>query len=163
MYPSTPLYYVGLSSGIESFTYVTKRVVLVADTMLLYEHGAGAVHQLGYGPAQARTVDLWGNGDLSFTTHLNRFYGMVTKDRLAWQPCAEGRRAHTMKIRVPDPGAERVATPGPRHAHDHSSTRGDRPLQAGSLGTCGSPFPRTWTNPWLAHSSGKCATADTTW
>ncbi|MFD4865239.1 hypothetical protein [Streptomyces sp. NPDC058412] len=73
-------YYVGLSSGMESFTHVTKRVVLVADTMLLSEHGTGAVHQLGYSPSEARTGDLYGGGDLAFTTIQNRLYGMVTKD-----------------------------------------------------------------------------------
>ncbi|MGW5285387.1 hypothetical protein ACWERI_39175 [Streptomyces collinus] len=40
-------YYVGLSSDMGSFEQVTKRVVLVADTVLLSEHGVGAVHELG--------------------------------------------------------------------------------------------------------------------
>ncbi|MFE7358506.1 hypothetical protein ACFU8Q_36750 [Streptomyces sp. NPDC057543] len=44
---STSPYYVGLSSQMGSFTHVTKRVALVADTMLLSEHGIGAVHELG--------------------------------------------------------------------------------------------------------------------
>ncbi|MGW0412847.1 hypothetical protein ACWDZX_16345 [Streptomyces collinus] len=40
-------YYVGLSSDMGTFEQVTKRVVLVADTVLLSEHGVGAVHELG--------------------------------------------------------------------------------------------------------------------
>ncbi|MGW4747940.1 hypothetical protein ACWEPR_24355 [Streptomyces sp. NPDC004290] len=44
---STSPYYVGLSSDLSSFTHVTKRVALVADTMLLSDHGIGAVHELG--------------------------------------------------------------------------------------------------------------------
>lgn len=52
-----------------------------------------------------------------------------------------------------------VATPR-RSFHDSRRPSVPRPV---SLGACGSPFPRTWTNPWLAPSSGNCATADTTW
>ncbi|MFF4576304.1 hypothetical protein [Streptomyces sp. NPDC001410] len=62
-----------------SFTHVTKRVVLGADTMLLSEHGTGAVHQLGFHPTQTHTVDPSGYG-LSYTTGLISRYGMVTKD-----------------------------------------------------------------------------------
>ncbi|MCX5357959.1 hypothetical protein OG864_04455 [Streptomyces sp. NBC_00124] len=40
-------YYVGLSSELGSFTHVTKRIVLVADTMLLSDHGIGSVHEIG--------------------------------------------------------------------------------------------------------------------
>ncbi|ARE72563.1 hypothetical protein B6R96_00180 [Streptomyces sp. Sge12] len=50
----------------------------------------------------------------------------------------------------------------------HAASRGDRARFAAtvlprlvSLGACGSLFPRTWTNPWLARSSGNYATADT--
>ncbi|MEC3994979.1 hypothetical protein VSR01_16160 [Actinacidiphila sp. DG2A-62] len=45
---STYPYYVGLSSDLGSFTHVTKRITLVADTMLLSDHGVGTVHQLGF-------------------------------------------------------------------------------------------------------------------
>lgn len=76
---STSPYYVGLSSEMGSFTHVTKRIVLVADTMLLSDHGVGAVHELG------ETVDLFSipdgesGGPPDYTTATN-LYGMVTKD-----------------------------------------------------------------------------------
>ncbi|WP_157877318.1 hypothetical protein [Streptomyces odonnellii] len=44
---STTPYYVGLSSEMETFTHVTKRIVLGADTMPLSGHRVGAVHGLG--------------------------------------------------------------------------------------------------------------------
>ncbi|WP_148838441.1 hypothetical protein [Streptomyces sp. sk2.1] len=72
-------YYVGLSSEMGSFTHVTKRVVLVTDTMLLSEHGTGAVHQLGFWPTETRIVDPSGTGAEYGTGRISR-YGMVTKD-----------------------------------------------------------------------------------
>ncbi|GGS29890.1 hypothetical protein Snoj_26480 [Streptomyces nojiriensis] len=77
--------------------------------------------------------------------------------RLTWQSCAGCHRAHIVKVRVTSEWQRqgygtRMITSRP------AETVRSRPV---SLGTCGSPFPRTWTNPWLAHSSGNCATADT--
>ncbi|MGI5414058.1 hypothetical protein ACQEV9_45645 [Streptomyces chartreusis] len=73
-------YYVGLSSDMGSFTHVTKRVVLVADTMLLSDHGVGAVHELG---EHERTISLDFLGDnprLSPSERQTWRYGMVTTD-----------------------------------------------------------------------------------
>ncbi|MGW3466614.1 hypothetical protein ACWDE9_47010 [Streptomyces olivaceoviridis] len=75
-------YYVGLSSELGSFTQVTKRIVLVADTMLLSDHGIGSVHELGehsrstygsnFGPG--------GSDDEAPITTETHHYGMVTND-----------------------------------------------------------------------------------
>lgn len=77
-------YYVGLSSELGSFSHVTKRIVLVTDTMLLSDHGIGSVHGLGehsrttYGssfmPGASNAVQ-----DPPTTTSTHR-YGMVTND-----------------------------------------------------------------------------------
>lgn len=72
-------YYVGLSSDMRSFTHVTKRVVLVADTMLLSDHGMGRVHELGehehYG------LGLPGDSIQDYPGERTTWrYGMVTKD-----------------------------------------------------------------------------------
>lgn len=67
-------YYVGLSSDMGSFTHVTKRVALVADTMLLSDHGAGAVHELGI---QNETVAVSPQQGPVLQEYR---YGMVTKD-----------------------------------------------------------------------------------
>ncbi|MER5987639.1 hypothetical protein [Streptomyces sp. NPDC001787] len=77
---STSPYYVGLSSELGSFTHVTRRVVLVTDTMLLSDHGVGAVHELGV-HEQSSTHRVMGGdvGDLT-TTVRTWHYGMVTKD-----------------------------------------------------------------------------------
>ncbi|MCR3738395.1 hypothetical protein BS35_000934 [Actinomadura glauciflava] len=77
---STSSYYVGLSSEMGSFTHVTKRVVLVADTLLLSDHGIGAIHELG--KEELHQADpLYQGSDPTMTgTHLERRYGMVTKD-----------------------------------------------------------------------------------
>ncbi|MFJ6574889.1 hypothetical protein ACIQMY_02885 [Streptomyces sp. NPDC091368] len=77
---STSPYYVGLSSDLSSFTHVTKRVALVADTMLLSDHGIGAVHELGsisvpYGDFAAA---MDGTGPESGIDTWR--YGMVTRD-----------------------------------------------------------------------------------
>jgi hypothetical protein len=80
---STSPYYVGLSSDMGSFTHVTKRVVLVADTMLLSDHGVGAVHELGEreqaymvqgGAVPGDVVPQTGAATRSWR------YGMVTRD-----------------------------------------------------------------------------------
>ncbi|MEU5109603.1 hypothetical protein AB0H07_46470 [Streptomyces sp. NPDC021354] len=76
---STSPYYVGLSADVESFTHVTKRLVLVADTTLLSDHGVGAVHELGervrnYRHLHPVTFEEEESGTLT------RRYGMVTKD-----------------------------------------------------------------------------------
>ncbi|MFD9607309.1 hypothetical protein [Streptomyces sp. NPDC059970] len=71
-------YYVGLSSETGSFTHVTKRVVLVVDTMLLSDHGVGSVHELG--------MDSWDTsfsslpGEMPYEATHTQLYGMVTKD-----------------------------------------------------------------------------------
>ncbi|MDX2591310.1 hypothetical protein PV343_03150 [Streptomyces sp. WI03-4A] len=76
-------YYVGLSSELGSFTHVTKRIALVADTMLLSDHGIGSVHELGelsrrtYGSPFDHTAG--GEAPTPITTETHR-YGMVTKD-----------------------------------------------------------------------------------
>jgi hypothetical protein len=67
-------YYVGLSSELGSFTHVSKRVALVADTMLLSDHGVGAVHELG-SFMTALGAGMPGGEDNVLTTN----YGMVTK------------------------------------------------------------------------------------
>lgn len=77
---STSPYYVGLSSDLGSFTHVTKRVVLVADTMLLSDHGIGAVHELG---EYRENFSHQGNVDVGdpYQDRLTTWrYGMVTKD-----------------------------------------------------------------------------------
>lgn len=78
---STSPYYVGLSADVGSFTHVTKRLVLVADTMLLSDHGVGAVHELG---ERKQTLTQYpGAGPLGAaerTVTVTRRYGMVTKD-----------------------------------------------------------------------------------
>ncbi|MFJ9591097.1 hypothetical protein [Streptomyces acidicola] len=76
---STSPYYVGLSSDMGSFTHVTKRVVLVADTMLLSDHGIGAVHELGERRESYRNEynpEMGQAGQIRYTTWR---YGMVTK------------------------------------------------------------------------------------
>ncbi|MDG9728520.1 hypothetical protein [Streptomyces sp. NPDC057363] len=72
-------YYVGLSSEMGGFTHVTKRAVLVADTMMLSEHGTGAVHELGRLASDHHRVDPSETG-IAYDTGLIRRYGMVTKD-----------------------------------------------------------------------------------
>ncbi|MFE6962182.1 hypothetical protein [Streptomyces sp. NPDC057696] len=73
-------YYVGLSSDMESFTHVTKRVVLVADTMLLSDHGVGAVHELGE-RQQSYALPPFGDNPQIPHNELHTWrYGMVTKD-----------------------------------------------------------------------------------
>jgi hypothetical protein len=80
---STSPYYVGLSSQIGTFTHVTKRVALVADTMLLSDHGAGEAHELG-----ERRESSFIPGDIDMTQpERGRIttwrYGMVTSDLAA--------------------------------------------------------------------------------
>ncbi|GGM20984.1 hypothetical protein GCM10010129_76540 [Streptomyces fumigatiscleroticus] len=73
-------YYVGLSSDVGCFTNVTKRLVLVADTMLLSDHGIKAVHELG---ERRETSGTHGNPDTGepFRHTVTTWrYGMVTKD-----------------------------------------------------------------------------------
>ncbi|MGW2089308.1 hypothetical protein [Streptomyces sp. NPDC001880] len=71
-------YYVGLSSETGSFTHVTKRVVLVADTMLLSDHGVGAVHELGQ---RSRDISYgFPPGEMPYEATYRQLYGMVTKD-----------------------------------------------------------------------------------
>ncbi|GAA0297473.1 hypothetical protein GCM10010302_40140 [Streptomyces polychromogenes] len=74
---ATSPYYVGLSSEMTSFTHVTKRVALVADTVLLSDHGIGAVHELGERSESGSTGVL--DGDHYVVTSTWR-YGMVTGD-----------------------------------------------------------------------------------
>ncbi|MFJ9683564.1 hypothetical protein ACIRP2_36840 [Streptomyces sp. NPDC101194] len=76
---STSPYYVGLSSEMGSFTDVTKRVTLVADTMLLSDHGVGAVHELGVSQeniAYSLTDQRMPDQGAMFS----RRVGMVTRD-----------------------------------------------------------------------------------
>ncbi|MFJ5726336.1 hypothetical protein [Streptomyces sp. NPDC093149] len=77
---STSPYYVGLSSEMGSFTRVTKRIVLVTDTMLLSEHGIGAVHELGEQSQMVREYNFMGDAGLTDTVERRYLYGMVTKD-----------------------------------------------------------------------------------
>ena len=72
-------YYVGLSSDMGSFTHVTKRVVLVADTILMSDHGVGAVHELGEHEQYISTPHP-DNPQLSLTDRKTWRYGMVTND-----------------------------------------------------------------------------------
>lgn len=72
---STDPYYVGLSSGLGSFTHVSKRVPLVTGTMLLSDHGVGKVHQIGV-QLTALTSGPGPYGDSNEETR----YGMVTQD-----------------------------------------------------------------------------------
>lgn len=75
-------YYVGLSSDMGSFTHVTKRVVLVADTMLLSDHGVGMVHELG--EHEEYVLGLPGDNFQSYPGERAAWrYGMVTKDLVA--------------------------------------------------------------------------------
>ncbi|MFE5375675.1 hypothetical protein [Streptomyces mirabilis] len=77
---STSPYYVGLSSDLGSFTHVTKRVVLVAETMLLSDHGIGAVHELGQRESMYQT-DFDPDRLQAFSNSIQtQRYGMVTKD-----------------------------------------------------------------------------------
>ncbi|MFH9090303.1 hypothetical protein [Streptomyces sp. NPDC017673] len=75
-------YYVGLSSELGSFTHVTKRIVLVADTMLSSDHGIGSVHEIGqysrhsYGDS----FSPGGGIDEPPVTTETYHYGMVTND-----------------------------------------------------------------------------------
>lgn len=79
---ATGPYYVGLSSELGSFTHVTKRICLVADTMSLSGHGIGSVHEIGqhsrstYGSSSTRSGAV---GSAPATTETYR-YGMVTND-----------------------------------------------------------------------------------
>ncbi|MGW2707093.1 hypothetical protein [Streptomyces sp. NPDC001340] len=77
---STSPYYVGLSSDLGSFTHVTKRLVLVADTMLLSDHGIGAVHELGEHRETSGTQGNLDMGEPSRYEVTTWRYGMVTKD-----------------------------------------------------------------------------------
>ncbi|TXL83652.1 hypothetical protein [Streptomyces sp. IB2014 016-6] len=73
---STSPYYVGLSSEMGGFTHVTKRVVLVTDTVLMSGHGTGGVQDLGeYTTTSYRNME---GQDLEI--HTNRRYGMVATD-----------------------------------------------------------------------------------
>ncbi|NUR05301.1 MAG: hypothetical protein HOY79_54995 [Streptomyces sp.] len=76
---STSPYYVGLSSDMGSFTHVTKRVVLVADTMLLSDHSVGTVHALG---EHERSVPvMFPDNPRDFRSERQTWrYGMVTQD-----------------------------------------------------------------------------------
>ncbi|MER7408094.1 hypothetical protein ABT373_37955 [Streptomyces sp. NPDC000070] len=75
---STSPYYVGLSSEMGSFTHVTKRVALVADTMLLSDHGVGEVHELGIQTHATPTMITNGTNPLIFFDEHR--YGIVTRD-----------------------------------------------------------------------------------
>ncbi|MGW1651645.1 hypothetical protein [Streptomyces atratus] len=77
---STSPYYVGLSSEMGSFTHVTKRIVLVSDTVLLSDHGIGAVHKLGRTQSEVGGANLTGDPALSVSYTHTYYYGMVTKD-----------------------------------------------------------------------------------
>ncbi|WP_133259974.1 hypothetical protein [Streptacidiphilus pinicola] len=79
---ATSPYYVGLSSEMGSFTHVTKRVVLVADTMLLSDHGIGAVHRLGEQREDLSSPAVPGIGgeQLPSTRIETYLYGLVTND-----------------------------------------------------------------------------------
>ncbi|MER6680105.1 hypothetical protein [Streptomyces olivaceoviridis] len=75
-------YYVGLSSELGSFTHVTKRIVLVADTMLLSDHGIGSVHELGEHSRSTYGSNIGPGGsevEAPITTETHH-YGMVTND-----------------------------------------------------------------------------------
>ncbi|GAA3090425.1 hypothetical protein GCM10010449_12710 [Streptomyces rectiviolaceus] len=75
---STRPYYVGLSSRMPDFTHLTKRVALVADTMLLSEHGSGPVHALGEDvDMPLLSADPNGASDSAL---LRWRYGIVTED-----------------------------------------------------------------------------------
>ncbi|MFH8520624.1 hypothetical protein ACH4CE_37405 [Streptomyces gelaticus] len=74
---STCPYYVGLSSEMGGFTHVTKRIVLVTDTVLLSDHGIGTVHELGERSESHVTADTSSTREALFTRYR---YGMVTKD-----------------------------------------------------------------------------------
>ncbi|CAM5722216.1 hypothetical protein SCANM63S_00885 [Streptomyces canarius] len=75
-------YYVGLSSELGSFTHVTKRIVLVADTMLLSDHGIGSVHELGEhsGSTYGNNFGPGGENVEPPITTETYHYGMVTND-----------------------------------------------------------------------------------
>ncbi|MFB8272915.1 hypothetical protein ACFC96_40890 [Streptomyces sp. NPDC055955] len=75
-------YYVGLSSELGSFTHVTKRIVLVADTMLLSDHGIGSVHEIGQHSRSTYGSNMDQNGGERLTpvSTLTYRYGMVTND-----------------------------------------------------------------------------------
>ncbi|MGV9887209.1 hypothetical protein [Streptomyces sp. NPDC003395] len=81
---STSPYYVGLSSEMGNSTHVTKRVVLVTDTMLLSDHGVGAVHEIGYSRRVTGTGTLPPHGagepGMQISQYEDYLYGMVTKD-----------------------------------------------------------------------------------
>lgn len=77
---STSPYYVGLSSEVGSFTHVTKRVALVADTVLLSDHGVGQVHEIGNRRESLylrEDVEMGHPGGEHITTWR---YGMVTRN-----------------------------------------------------------------------------------
>ncbi|GGL95351.1 hypothetical protein GCM10010129_44050 [Streptomyces fumigatiscleroticus] len=67
-------YYVGLSATTTDFSHVTKRITLVADTVLLTEH-RGTVHELGF-----RDVPAYGSSVPPITHSAMGRYGVVTED-----------------------------------------------------------------------------------
>lgn len=77
---STSPYYVGLSSEMGSFTHVTQRVVLVADTLLLSDHGVGEVYELGQERVEDRISTYYQGSEPLFVGQTEWRYGMVTKD-----------------------------------------------------------------------------------
>ncbi|MFF3735160.1 hypothetical protein ACFYXM_34035 [Streptomyces sp. NPDC002476] len=87
---STSPYYVGLSSELGSFTHVTRRVVLVTDTMLLSDHGVGTVHELGV-YQQSSTHRVMGGDVGDLTTTVSKKVGHRT-GQVAVRPVLTTRR-----------------------------------------------------------------------
>lgn len=76
-------YYVGLSSELGSFTHVTKRIALVADTMLLSDHGIGSVHEIGQYSRDSgggSVMGTYGEEEILPSVTETYHYGMVTSD-----------------------------------------------------------------------------------
>ncbi|MFD0055088.1 hypothetical protein ACFVHR_15285 [Streptomyces sp. NPDC127168] len=75
-------YYVGLSSDLHSFTHITKRVPLVMDTLMLSEHGVGAVHELGMRSRvhHGAMGGAPGQEAMQFSASSDSRYGLVTED-----------------------------------------------------------------------------------
>ncbi|MFF4165375.1 hypothetical protein [Streptomyces sp. NPDC001741] len=72
------LHHVGLFAEPGSFTHVTRRTVFVVDTLLLSDHGIGAMHQLGTCSRDVSFSSL--PGEMPYEATLTHRYGMVTKD-----------------------------------------------------------------------------------
>ncbi|WP_186779067.1 hypothetical protein [Streptomyces salinarius] len=124
-------YYVGLSSELGSFTHVTKRIALVADTMLLSDHGIGAVHEIGQYSRDSGGGSVMGtHGEEEILPAVTEtyHYGMVTSDLAQvgrWLLDAEPLLRSGLAWYLPVYTRGRS---GLRHSHDGSNDSSPGPL-----------------------------------